>query len=343
MRKGLLVAAGLLSLVCASLAGAHHGFSGYFDAGKVIRIEGKVRKIAFINPHGILELDTVNGAGEHVVYVIDLQARSQMLRLGIDPALFRVGTPMTIECFQAWSDPHHCDFGVGYFADGRSVTMRTIDKAETVFAPDLALDAGGSYDKTIFGSWIRAGMQGDASGTGPTTGEDSITAAGKSALAAFDPLTENPVLRCEGGSPVRNWGAPGLATAITRKGTDIIIQHETMDIRRTVHMDMKSHPAGIRSSEMGHSIGHFEGDTLVVDTANFTPGVLTGQIMKSERMTLQERISLNRESGRLLVSWVANDPTYYSRPIRGSQQLQRTGKKLLPYGCVPEARAQNTR
>lgn len=262
-----------------------------------------------------------------------------MTRLGVDAAFFRIGSPMVIECFQAWKDPHRCEFGVGYLADGRSVTMRTLDKAESVFAPDLALDAGGSYDRTIFGSWIRAGMQGNASGTGPTTGQESITAAGKAALASYDPLADNPVLNCQGGSPVRNWGAPGLATAIVRKGGDIIIQHETMDIRRTIHMDLKSHPAGLSPTEMGHSIGHFEGETLVVDTANFTAGVLTGDILKSERMTLQERISLNRENGRLLVSWVVNDPIYYAQPIRGSQQLQRTGKKLLPYRCVPEARA----
>ena len=106
-------------------------------------------------------------------------------------------------------------------------------------------------------------------------------------------------------------------------------------------MNMKAHPAGLKPSEMGHSIGHFEGETLVVDTAGFTAGLLTGQIMKSDRMTMQERIALNRENGRLLISWVVNDPVYYSQPVRGSQQLQRTGKKLLPYGCVPAA--QNTR
>lgn len=338
MRKNLLALTGWLLMAVVPFASAHHGFTGYYDSSKVIRIEGKVRKFAFINPHGVLELDAVSSTGEHVVYVIDLQARSQMTRLGIDASFFKPGAPLTVECFQAWSDPHRCEFGVGYFADGRSVTMRTIDKAESVFAADLALDAVGSYAKTIFGSWIRAGMQGDASGTGPTTGQESITAAGKAVLAAFDPLTDNPVVHCMGGSPVRNWGAPGLATAIFRKGGDIVIQHETMDIKRTIHMDRKTHPAGTKPSEMGHSIGHFEGETLVVDTANFTAGVLNGTILKSDRMTMQERISLNKDNGRLLISWVVNDPTYYSRPITGSQQLQRTGKKLLPYGCVPETR-----
>lgn len=322
-------------LACAPPALPHHGFTPHFNPAKIIRIEGTVKKVAFINPHGSLQIDTVDKSGKHVVYVCDLQARNQMLRLGVTPETFSVGDPIVVEGFEAWTDPHHCEFGVAHLANGRSLTLRSLDKAETVWAKDLALPASGNANQTIFGNWIRAGLVGDASGTGPTSGEASITAAGKAALAAYDPLTDNPVVHCRGGSPVRNWGAPGLTTAIVWSGRDILIQHETMDIRRTIHMDVPARPAGIKPSEMGYSIGHFEGDTLVVDTANFTPGVLTGEIMKSGQLRLQERISINRDNGRLLIAWQAHDPAYYAQPIRGSQLLQRTGKPLLKYGCVP--------
>lgn len=72
MRKETIALAILLWAVLAPPAGAHHGFTGCYDASKVIRIEGKVRKLDFINPHGVLELDTVDGTGRHVVYVVDL-------------------------------------------------------------------------------------------------------------------------------------------------------------------------------------------------------------------------------------------------------------------------------
>jgi hypothetical protein len=38
---------------------------------------------------------------------------------------------------------------------------------------------------------------------------------------------------------------------------------------RTIHMDVKSHPRNLVPSYYGHSIGHWEGDTLVVDTRGF--------------------------------------------------------------------------
>ncbi len=42
-----------------------------------------------------------------------------------------------------------------------------------------------------------------------------------------------------------------------------------MNIVRTIHLDMDSHPENITPSLAGHSIGKWEGDTLVVDTIGF--------------------------------------------------------------------------
>ena len=38
---------------------------------------------------------------------------------------------------------------------------------------------------------------------------------------------------------------------------------------RTIYMDVKSHPKDLVPSYYGHSIGHWEGDTLVVDTRGY--------------------------------------------------------------------------
>lgn len=37
-------------------------------------------------------------------------------------------------------------------------------------------------------------------------------------------------------------------------------------------MNLREHPSGIKPTRAGHSIGHWEGDTLVVDTVGFAPG-----------------------------------------------------------------------
>ena len=61
---------------------------------------------------------------------------------------------------------------------------------------------------------------------------------------------------------------------IIRSGGDVVLQHEWMDVRRTVHMSMQAHPKDSARTSLGHSIGHFDGETLVIETANYAAGVL---------------------------------------------------------------------
>ena len=336
MCRTLPLVVGLTLASFASIAGAHHGFAAHYYPDKIIRIEGTVKKFVFINPHSVLHIDSVNEAGEPVVYVCDLQARSQLIRLGADESLFTVGEPIVVEGFAARRDPLRCEFGTGYFADSSSFTMRSTDGARSLFPENRAAPLAPGVSRTIFGVWIRPGMFGDASGRGKETGYDSITAEGKAARVAFDPDTDSPVYRCEGSSPVRNWRSPGLATSIRRQNNDIIIYHEFMDITRTVHMNISEHPADIQPSYLGHSIGRFEDGYLVIDTAAFTNGVLFMSTLHTDQMTMEERISIQQGTGDLLISWTVNEPVYYSEPLTGSQRLKSTDKEIIPYDCVPE-------
>ena len=335
MKKLLVGLAGMTALGIAQWVSAHHGFSAHFDPDRIIRIEGTVKQFDFINPHGLLYIDSVNDAGEPVVYLCDLQARTQLARRGVDESLFTVGEPIIVEGFPARRDPYGCEFGTGYFADGSSFTMRSIDEARTQFAENREIPPTTGTSRSIFGTWIRPGMFGDASGRGARTGEDSITPAGEAARAAFDPIADNPVVRCEPGSPVRSWGPPGLATSIRHVNDQILIYHESMDVTRTIHMNMDEHPADIEPSDMGHSIGRFEDGTLIIDTAGFKAGVLRGSTLHTDQMTMVERLSVQEDTGRLLISWVINEPIYYSEPLTGSQELQSTDQEIIRYDCVP--------
>ena len=316
-------------------ASAHHGFSAHFDPDKLIRIEGTVKRFDFINPHGHLFIEASNAAGETVVYDCELQARSQLLRHGADKTLFTVGETIVVMGFEARRDPLRCEFAVGYFADGSSFEMRSLDQARSQFADNQPAELAPGEERTIFGVWIRPGMYGDDSGRGRRSGDDSITAAGKAAVAAFDPVTGNPAIQCRAGSPVREWGPPGLATSIRKEDNVVIIYHESMDVTRTVHLDLTEHPADFPRSDMGHSIGHFEGDVLVIETAAFEAGVLVGSTLNSAQMTLTERLSIDSETRRLRIEWSMLDPLYYSQPLKGSQQLHSTNQEIIQYGCDP--------
>ena len=104
---------------------------------------------------------------------------------------------------------------------------------------------------------------------------------------------------------------------------------------RTVHLDLTEHPGDVSPSEMGHSIGRFEDGVLSIDTARFSSGVLVGTTLHTDQMTMHERLSVQEETGKLLIEWTTNDPDFYSDPLTGSQLLQSTTKEIIPYNCIP--------
>ena len=330
-------------ILCLSLnvfvpgASAHHGFSLHFDPDKLVRIEGTVKRFNFINPHGQLFIETVNDADETVTYICELQARTQLIRHGADKTLFTVGETIVVMGFESRVDPLRCEFAVSYFADGSSFEMRTVEQGRSQFANNQPAVLAPGEQRSIFGTWIRPGMYGDDSGRGPRSGNDSITVAGKTAVAAFDPVTGHPAIQCRAGSPVREWGPPGLATSIRKEDKQVIIYHESMDITRTVHLDTTEHPADFPPSDMGHSIGYFVDDALIIETAAFAKGVLVGSTLNSAQMTLRERLSIREETGRLRIEWTMFDPLYFSEPLTGSQELHSTNQEIIRYNCDPDS------
>ena len=134
-----------------------------------------------------------------------------------------------------------------------------------------------------------------------------------------------------------SWRAPGLVTSIRQVNSQIFIYHEAMDVTRTIHMNLREHPADIEPSILGHSIGRFEDGSLVIDSANFAAGVIFGPDLHTQNMTMTERLTVNPDSGALEVAWTIRDEAYFSAPLTGSQTLASTDQKVAPYECIPEA------
>jgi hypothetical protein len=100
-------------------------------------------------------------------------------------------------------------------------------------------------------------------------------------------------------------------------------------------------PEPILPSAMGHSIGRWEGNTLVVETTNLKPYPYMTRLATSsdahvvERMRLEER-EVNGQRNKFLVNeLVLTDPKVYTEPIRVTASLQfRPDTQLLEYTCT---------
>ena len=95
--------------------------------------------------------------------------------------------------------------------------------------------------------------------------------SGRKAAADFK-REDDPRFHCETTSIVFDWTFDGPVNRITQNKDSIVIEYGQFGLKRTVYMNLKEHPANFKPSRAGHSIGRWEGDTLVVDTVGFLPG-----------------------------------------------------------------------
>jgi hypothetical protein len=156
---------------------------------------------------------------------------------------------------------------------------------------------------------------------GPRTyGGTELTDAGTQAVANFK-QQDNPRFRCETTSIIFDWTFDGPVNRITQSKDTIELLYGQMGLKRTISMNMKEHPASAKLTRAGHSIGHWEGDVLVVDTARFLPGVLNGPVPNSDKLHVVERFSLDANTMKLTRSYEADDPVYLKGVYKGSDVI----------------------
>jgi len=174
-----------------------------------------------------------------------------------------------------------------------------------------------------------------------------LTPDGAKAVAAYDPFKDDPVFRCDPVAIRRVWGAPSTPLEIVRDGADVVLHHEWMDVRRVIHMNMKTHPKDGARSSLGHSIGHWEGDILVIETGNYSAGVLeqyveqrgqpTKGLLHSASLTTVERLHVDPARQRLVVDVDITDPEFFTQPLaRETMEYSPSDLKILPFKCSRE-------
>lgn len=112
-----------------------------------------------------------------------------------------------------------------------------------------------------------------------------------------------------------------------------------MDTIRTVYLDGRMHPPASQKFLHGHSVGRWEGKTLVVETTNFTehPMGLSMSVPSSDRKKLIERFTLDADGKSLIYAGTIEDPKYLTQTAEWTGRLQyRPGMPLSNQKCNVE-------
>jgi hypothetical protein len=107
---------------------------------------------------------------------------------------------------------------------------------------------------------------------------------------------------------------------------EIVLLSETADPPRQIHTDGRPLPKDPDPTWMGYSVGHWQGDTLVVDTIGLNDRAWLDAFghPRSESMHMTERYR-RRDFGHMDLEITFNDPKYYTRPF-----TIKTGLRLMP-------------
>ncbi len=330
-----------VAAVCSALllpigAQAHHSFAPHFDNKKPVSISGKVTAFEARNPHSYLHLKAVDENGRTEEYVCESHGYTQLGRIGITPAVLKVGTQVRIEGSRSRNDAHRCFFTEIYFADGRVLHVNE----------NPARPATQAVRSDITGTWLLAPRPGRGT-SDPQPMMAFLTPAGKTAVDHYDPFKDDPAFRCDPVAVRRVWGAPGTPLSITREKDRVILRHEWMDVKRIVRLDQREHPKNGPRTSLGHSIGHFEGDTLVIETANFSAGVLnqyveqpgqpTRGLLHSAALTSVEKVHLDAAKQQLVVEVTLKDPEFFTHDFEPwTTEYNPSDLKIEPFTCSPE-------
>ena len=127
-----------------------------------------------------------------------------------------------------------------------------------------------------------------------------------------------------GGPPIARAVAPFMAKFVHKDDLLVMLMEDAPGYRQ-IFIDEREHPEWPNPSWMGHSIGHWEGDVLVIDTVGYNDrGWLSGY-PRSEELHIIERYK-RTDYGRMEVEMNFEDPKVFRKPW----------KQLMVFDLAPQ-------
>ena len=145
---------------------------------------------------------------------------------------------------------------------------------------------------------------------------------------------DDPRAQCLPSGIVRTHGLD-LAKIVQTPAVLIMLVESSVPGVRQVFMDGRSHPSSLEPSWLGHSIGRWDGDTLVIDTIGLNDRVwqdLAGR-PQTEKAHIVERYR-RPDFGHLEIEITIDDPGAYLRPWKVRRRLDLAPQEeILEYIC----------
>lgn len=145
------------------------------------------------------------------------------------------------------------------------------------------------------------------------------------------PLGERCIINSGNAGPPMNNYLYNNNYEIVQSDDVLLIRAEMNNYARIVRIGGK-HPDKRIGLLHGDSIGHWNGNTLEVETTNFHRLHSGGMIALSEAAVVTERFT-RVSPQQILYEYTVNDPANYSQSWRGEMSLDATKDRVFEYAC----------
>jgi Family of unknown function (DUF6152) len=311
---------------------AHHATTVAYDTNNLATIEGTVTAVFWKNPHVALTIERVSESGVRETWTAESGSTNSLQRIGVSSDIVAVGDHVTLMgALSRQGLPAMAAFTMT-LDNGTEIPLwpqRAAEIGRDVRpAPftDAAVAAGEREARGIFRVWSRTG--------GALQGDLPLTEEARAARDAWDPLADDPALRCE---------PPGMPTMMNNPypiqfidgGDTITLRLEEWDGLRKIDMRPDASPEGKPASPVGHSIGRWEGSTLIVTTSRISDPYFDDLgTPQSAASRVVEHFSLSDDESRLDYTATIVDPQNFTSPVTLTGFWEWVpGEQIKPFNC----------
>ena len=326
----------LIAVLGALSASAHHAATGLYERDVFGEIEGEITSIFWRNPHVRLTLAVAGENGAEEAWEVEFGSVNTLERIGVTRDVVSEGDRISVYGRMGRQGRTAMFAGAITLASGEEVPLQADEARRYGLERAAPRNPNANVDPrtALLKVWIPTDR--------PRTGRGGmvypLTAAGRAAVEAYDP-SDDPALRCI---------PPGVPTAMDNpypiqfiaQGDDLVLLLEEWDGVRNIQMTDVDTGAWRSHPRMGHSVGRWDGNALVVQTTDmgwrFVDDLGTPQ---SESAVIDERFTVSTDGTRL--NWEARitDPVNFTEPVvMEGLWTYVPGNEIKPFNCtLPEA------
>jgi mono/diheme cytochrome c family protein len=208
---------------------------------------------------------------------------------------------------------------------------------------DAARDLSGIWMQAAWYTQLNQGPRGNlpnnAAPRGISTSQTPqalLTSWGRDMVSKYS-IYDDPITHCASPGP-QAYNAPYAFEFLQTPGRITLLFEYYHEVRR-IYIDGREHPKNLSPSAMGHSTGHWEGDTLVIDTAGFEEtlprgGTASAVLPHSEQRHLIERIRRVLDGNVLEIETIDEDPKAFTEPLRSLSYFKKDPSlEIFEHNC----------